>query len=76
MHIQILIKFYQQVLKILRRNENLTSNKGHNSVTNLRKMTGNNPNPDLVNNNAHTKCAQTLSIRSQYLARKPNSDIS
>ena len=55
MHIQGLVKLYQFVLKILSRIENLTSIKGHNSVTNLRKMTGNNPNLDLVKINAHAK---------------------
>ena len=34
------------------RNENLKSIKGHNSITNFQKMTGNNPNLDLVNSNA------------------------
>ena len=29
--------------------------KGHNSGTNVQKMTCNNPNLDLVNTNAHTK---------------------
>ena len=41
-------------------NANLTSIKGKNSVTNLRKMCGNNPNLDLVNINAHTKFGQIL----------------
>ena len=36
--------------------------KGHNSVTNLRKMTNNNPNLHLVNINGHTKFGQILSI--------------
>ena len=33
----------------------MTSIKGHNSVTNLGKMTANNANLDLVNIKAHTK---------------------
>ena len=33
----------------------LTLIKGHNSVTNLWKMTGNHPNVDFVNINAYTK---------------------
>ena len=36
-------------------NEILTSIKGHNSVKILRKMTGNNPKLDLVNDDLHTK---------------------
>ena len=34
-------------------NEILTSIKGHNSATNLQKMSGNNPNQDLVNINVY-----------------------
>ena len=55
MHIQSLVKFYPSVPKILRGIENLTSIKGNNYVTNLRKVTGNNPNLDLVNINAYSK---------------------
>ena len=58
-HRQNLAKFYQFVLKILR-DENLTSIKGHNSVTKLRKMTGSNLNQDLVNINVHTKFGPIL----------------
>ena len=39
--------------------------KDHNSVTILRKITGNTLNLDLVNSNAHTKFRQILSIESQ-----------
>ena len=60
MHLQNLVKFYQLVLEILSGNENLTSIKGHNSVTNFRKMTGNNPKLELVNINARTKLDQIL----------------
>ena len=56
--------------------KNLTSIKGHNSVTNLGKLTGNNPNQDLVNFNAYTKFGQILLIRSQDIKWKQNSDIS
>ena len=41
-----------------------TRSKGHYSVTNLRKMTGNNPKLHLVIINAHTKFGQILSISS------------
>ena len=63
------VKFCQFVLKILSRNKILTSIKGHNSVTNLRKMTGINPNLDLVNLNAYTKYGQILSICSIDIER-------
>ena len=56
-------------------NDNLTSIKGHNSVTNLQKMIGNNPNLDLVNINEHTIFGQNLSICSQDIEQKRNSDI-
>ena len=58
------------ILKILSRNEILTSIKGHNSVKILRKMTGNNPKLDIVNDDVHTKFGRILSIRSQDIERK------
>ena len=62
------------VLKILSGNEMmnkiLTSIKGHNSVTNVRKMMCNNPNLDLVSSNAYTKFGKILSIYSQDIERK------
>ena len=75
MCIQNLVRFCQFVLKILSGNEILTSIKGHNSVKILPKMTGNNPKLDLVNVDVHTKFGQILSIRSQDIERKRNSDI-
>ena len=75
MCIQNLVRFCQFVLKILSRNEILTSIKGHNSVKILRKMTGNNPKVDLVNDDMHTKFGRILSIRSQDIERKRNSDV-
>ena len=56
-------------------NEILTSIKGRNSVQILRKMTGNNPKLDLVNVDVRTKFGRVLSIRSQDIERKRNSDI-
>ena len=50
-----MVKLYQFILNILSGIKNLASTKGHNSVTNLRKTTGNNPNLDLVNINARIK---------------------
>ena len=72
---QILVRFCQFVLKILRRNKILTSIKGCNSVNILQKMTGNNPKPHLVNVDVHTKFGQILSIRSQDIEQKLNSDV-
>ena len=63
------------VLKILSGNEILTSIKGRNCVKILRKMTSNNPKLDLVNDNVHTKFGRILSIRSQDIERKRNSDV-
>ena len=73
--IQNLVRFCQFVLKILSGNKILTSIKGRNSVKILRKMTGNNPKLDLVNVDVHTKFGQILSIRSQDIERKQNSDV-
>ena len=72
---QNLVGFCQFVLKILSGNEILTSIKGRNSVKFLRKMTGNNPKLDLVNDDVHTKFGRILSIRSQDIERKRNSDV-
>ena len=72
---QNLVGFCQFFLKILSGNEILTSIKGRNSVKILRKMTGNNPKLDLVNDDVHTKFGQILSIRSQDIERKRNSDV-
>ena len=63
------------MLKILSGNKILTSIKGHNSIKILRKMTGNNPKLDHVNVDVHTKFGQILSIRSQDIERKQNSDV-
>ena len=49
--------------------------KGRNSVKILRKMTGNNPKLDLVNDDVHTKFGRILSIGSQDIERKRNSDV-
>ena len=75
MCIQNLVRFCQFVLKILSGNQILTSIKGCDSVKILRKMTGNNLKLDLVNVDVHTKFGQILSIRSQDIERKPNSDV-
>ena len=75
MCIQNMVRFCRLVLKILSGNEILTLIKGCNSVKILRKMTGNNPKLDLVNVDVHTKFGQILSIGSQDIERKQNSDI-
>ena len=75
MCIQNLVRFCQFVLKILSGNEILTSIKGRNSVKILRKMTGNIPKLDLVNVEVHTKFGWILSIRSQDIEWKRNSDV-
>ena len=49
--------------------------KGHNSVTNLRTMTGYNLNLDLVNINSHTEFGKILSMSSCNIERKQKSDI-
>ena len=72
---QNLVGFCEFVLKILSGNEILTSIKGRNSVKILRKMTGNNPKLDLVNDDVHTKFGRILSICSQDIERKRNSDV-
>ena len=63
--------------KILSKNRILTSNKGSNSVANLRKAKIYNISIDLVNDNVFTKFGLRffLSIRSQDIEQKPNSDV-
>ena len=75
MCIQNLVLFCQFVLKILSQKQILTSIKGRNSVVNLRKTKIYNTNVDLVNDNVYTKFDLNLSIRSQKIEQKPNSDI-
>ena len=59
----------------IERNKILTSIKGQNSVKSLQKMTGNNPKLDLVNVDVHINFSQILSICSQDIERKQNSDV-
>ena len=49
--------------------------KGHNSVKMLQKMIGNNTKLDFGNAYVHTKFGQILSIRSQDIELKQNSDV-
>ena len=75
MCMQNLVKFHPLVLKILSGNEILTSIKGHNSVANLQNLPLYNPNLDIINGNVYTKFGSILSIGSQDIERKRNSDI-
>ena len=75
MFIQNLVLFCQLVLKTLSKNQILTSIKGRNSVANLRKIKIYDTNLDLVNDNVLTKFGLILSIRSQGIEQKPNSDV-
>ena len=61
--------------KTLSKNQILTSIKDRNSVANLRKTTIYNTNVDLVNDNVFTKFGLILSIRSQDIEQKLNSDV-
>ena len=61
-----------EFLKIPSGNIILTSIKGHNSLTNLGKMTANNPNVDLVSINSYIKFGEILSICSQDIEQKQN----
>ena len=64
MCIQNLVLFCQSVLKILSKNQILTSIKGSNSVANLRKTKIYNTILDLVTDNVYTNFGLILSIRS------------
>ena len=61
--------------QILSKNRILTSIKGSNSVTNLRKTKIYNTNIDLVNDNVYTKFGPNLFFLSQDIEQKPYSDI-
>ena len=75
MCIQNLVLFCQLVLKILSKNQILTSIKGRNSVANLRKTKIYNTNLDLVTDNVYTNFGLILSICFQDIEQKPNFDI-
>ena len=75
MCIQNLVLFCQFVLKILSKNQILTSIKGRNSVANLRKTKIYNTNLDLVTDNVYINFGLILSIRSQDIEQKPNFDL-
>ena len=75
MCLQTLVSFCQFVLKILSKNQILTSIKGRYSVANLRKTMIYNTNLDLVNDNVYTKFGLNRSIRFQDIEEKLNSDV-
>ena len=75
MCIQNLVLFCQFVLKILSKNQILTSIKGCNSVANLCKTMIYNTNVDLINDNVYTKIGLNRSIRFQDIEQKLNSDV-
>ena len=75
MCIQNLVSFCKFVLKILSKNQILTSNKSRNSVVNLRKTMIYNTNVDLVNDNVYTKFGLNRSICFQDIEQKLNTDV-
>ena len=62
-------------LLVLKKNQILTSIKGRNSFANLRKTNIYDTYVDLVNDNVYNKFGLNLSIRSQDIEQKPNSDV-
>ena len=75
MCLQSLVSFCQFVLKILSKNQILTSIKGRNSVANLRNTMIDNTKVDLVNDNVYTKFGLNGSIRFRDIEQKLNSDV-
>ena len=71
MCIQNLVFFCQFVLKILSKNQILTSIKGRYSVAKLQKTRIYNSNLALVTDNVYTNFGLILSIRSQDIEQKP-----
>ena len=75
MYIQNLVLLCQFVLKILSKNQILTSIKGRYSVANLPKTKIYNTNLDLITDNVYTNFGLILSIHSQDIEQKPNFDV-
>ena len=76
MSIQNLVESCPFILKTWIKNQSLTSIKGCNSVVNLQKKKKiYNTNVDLVNDNVYTKFGLNLSIPSQDMEQKTNSDF-
>ena len=75
MRIQNLVSICLFFLKILSKNQILTSIKAHNSAANLPKTMIYDTNIDLVNDNVYTKFGLNRSIRFQDIEQKVNSDV-
>ena len=75
MCIQNLVSICLFFLKILSKNQILTSIRGCNSVANLQKTMIYDANIDLVNDNVYTKFGLNRSIRFQDIEQKLNSDV-
>ena len=75
MCIQNLVSICQFVLKILSKNQILTSIKDRYSFANLRKTMIYDTNIDLVNYNVYIKFGLNRSIRFQDIEQKLNSDV-
>ena len=75
MRLQSLVSFCQFVLKILSKNQILTSLKGHNFDANLPKIMIYNTNVDLVNDNVYTKFGLNRSFRFRDIEQKLNSNV-
>ena len=75
MSIKNLVLFCQFVLRILSKKQILTSINARNSVVNLQKTKIYNTNVDLVTDNVYTNFGLILSIRSQDIEQKTNSDV-
>ena len=75
MCMQNLVSICLFFLKILSKNQILTSIKARNSVANLRKTTIYDTNIDLVNDNVYTKFGLNQSFRFQDIEQKLNSDV-
>ena len=75
MCIQNFVLFCEFILKILSKNQSLTSITGRNSVANFRKTTIYNTKVDLVDDNVFTKFGLNRSIRFQDIEQKLNSNV-
>ena len=75
MCIQNLVSICLFFLKILSKNQILTSIKGRNSVAKLRKTMIYDTNIDLVNYNLYTNLGLNRSIRFEDIEQKLNSDV-
>ena len=75
MCMQNLVSICLFFLKILSKNQILSSIKARNSVANLPKTTIYDTNIDLVNDNVYTKFGLNQSFRFQDIEQKLNSDV-